>query len=80
MITSSQINPTESSNLLGFGYNKESKQLGVVFKSSPNSLYIYSNVPESLYEDMENAESKGSFFYNNFRKTKWEFIITPFEV
>lgn len=80
MIKSSQINLTDSSNIFGYGYDKDSKQLGVVFKSNPSLIYVYDNVDESTYEDFNNADSKGSFFYKTFRKPKYPYTIISFEL
>lgn len=55
----------ESSNIKSTEYNKETKELFVVFKNyrDPNKLssYVYRNIPSDLWEALKKAESIGSF-------------------
>ena len=53
----------ESSCLKGYGY--ENGTLNVVFNSG--TTYRYDNVPQSIYEGLENADSKGKYFMSNIR-------------
>jgi hypothetical protein len=48
-----------SSNVEAYGYDKQSRTLKVVF--SGGSEYRYLCVPEQLYQDLDKADSKGSF-------------------
>lgn len=55
----------KSSNLQGARYDAESSTLYIQFTSG--SEYSYDGVPESVYEDLCNAASPGSYFYSNIR-------------
>jgi len=54
-----------SSNLYSVEYNKETKTLEVEFNKG--GVYQYSNVPESVFNQLMTAPSKGSYFYHNIR-------------
>jgi len=49
----------DSSNLEQIGYDLDQMELHVIFKDG--SHYIYEGVPESLFEELTMAPSKGSF-------------------
>lgn len=49
-----------SSDLSGVGYSVDTHILQVQFRSG--RIYQYFDVPESLYYDLINASSKGTFF------------------
>lgn len=55
----------ESANVHSTEYNKETKDLFVTFKSfkdaSKTTQYVYSDVPEELWERLKQAESLGGF-------------------
>lgn len=55
----------ESANIASTEYNKETKQLFVVFKSfkdpKKTSSYVYAGVPEDVWENLKKAESLGGF-------------------
>ena len=53
------INTPESSNIGRFAYKKDRKTLTVEFKNG--GVYEYFDVPESIYNGMKNAPSKGQF-------------------
>ena len=53
------IDSPESSNLAGFGYDDASHVLTVEFKSG--GRYSYFDVPETIFEQMKAARSKGQF-------------------
>ncbi len=57
------LNPqttASSSALSGFGYSAINQILDIEFGNG--GIYRYSNVPASIYEDLLNATSQGSFF------------------
>ena len=56
-----------SSNLNSVGYDEESQVLEIEF--SNGSVYEYSGVPASVYEELMSASSHGSYHYNNIRNT-----------
>ena len=64
-----QRQPVESSNLKSVGFESyiDSAQgiLEVEFKSG--SVYQYFQVPEVIYHELLNAESKGRYHYHNIR-------------
>ncbi|MCR4963730.1 MAG: KTSC domain-containing protein [Firmicutes bacterium] len=55
----------KSSNLAKVGYDAKHAVLKVQFTSG--ARYIYYDVPESVYRNLLNAESLGSYFYYNIR-------------
>jgi hypothetical protein len=56
-----------SSNILGVAYDPEDKSLYVQFMGRTASTYKYSNVDESVFTNMMNAESKGRFLHNEIK-------------
>ena len=54
-----------SSNLMGGGYDPESRELRITFKSG--KTYKYDGVPEGTVESLRSDPSPGSFFYRNIR-------------
>jgi len=54
-----------SSNIRSVGYDPESSTLEVEFNTG--SIYQYSNVPESEYEGLMNAASKGRYLNRNIK-------------
>lgn len=61
----SWIETPESSNLSRFGYNKDTRVLTVEFKNG--GRYNYFDVPESIFEQMKAASSKGQFLAKNVK-------------
>ncbi len=57
--------PITSSNIKEVAYNKREKELQICFVNG--SLYVYYEVPESVFENLLNAESAGKFFYNTIK-------------
>ena len=54
-----------STNVRSVGYDAESSTLEVEFNSG--SVYEYLNVPESEYESLMNASSKGRYLNRNIK-------------
>ncbi len=54
------MEPVVSSNIAAVGYEGEEKRLRVEFLNGTS--YDYSNVPESEYQDLINADSVGKQF------------------
>ena len=50
----------ESSNILGYGYDKAKKELWIAFKRG-NNVYQYSEITESEFKSLQLAESKGKW-------------------
>lgn len=61
-----QHEPVVSSNIKSIGYSPTFQRLEVRF--STGALYEYEEVPQSVYESLLNAESKGSYFNRTIRK------------
>lgn len=59
-----------SSVIASYQYDAVAHQLKVIFLSGV--VYVYKDVPESVYAKMKNAISKGKFL-NNYIKGKFEF-------
>ena len=60
------MNSVDSTALSMVGYDSDYHVLKVQFKNS-GEYYIYYDVPQSTYYDLLNADSIGSFFYDNVR-------------
>lgn len=54
-----EMHDVESSNVRKIGYDESSKSLYVMFNNG--GLYKYEDVPKSVYDDLNNTESIGSF-------------------
>lgn len=54
----------KSSMIVSIGF--QGRTLEVEFND--RSIYQYDNVPEYIYTNMMNAESKGTFFWDNIRR------------
>ena len=57
------LTPVSSSNLAAVGY--ENHTLYIAFHSG--GLYAYSNVPESVYQELMAASSHGKYFHAYIR-------------
>ena len=57
----------DSSNIERIGYDLNSNTLRVEFKS--NRTYDYSNVPESVFNELRNASSVGSYHARNIKNS-----------
>ncbi len=55
----------KSTNLKAVEYNKIQKTLIVKFKSGLS--YIYFDVPNEIYTNLLNAESKGKYFHTHIK-------------
>lgn len=66
--------PVESSNIEGISYLSESKTLKIRFKGGGE--YIYRNVEELQYKNIQNAKSIGKYFNDNIKAfpDKYKFI------
>ncbi len=60
-----------SSNIHSIGYNEDTKELHVEFKKN-SALYVYLNVPKTVFEEFVASSSAGGYFYKNVRG-KYEF-------
>jgi hypothetical protein len=59
-----------SSQIFAIGYAPELEKLAVRFKNKdgkPTSLYHYSNVPVTVFDELRDAESIGSHFYKHIK-------------
>jgi hypothetical protein len=63
--------PVESSNLASVGYDPESAVLEIEFKSG--GIYEYSGVPQSVYDGLMNAASKGKYFYRYIKNSGYPY-------
>lgn len=57
--------PVSSSNLVSVGYDADTNTLEVEFRE--NRVYRYAQVPQSAYDDLMNATSRGSHFSRHIR-------------
>ena len=59
------LQPVNSSNLAGVGYDAESQTLTIEFRKS--DTYEFYDVPESVYQELMSAGSLGEYFANSIR-------------
>ena len=59
------IETPESSNIARFKYDESKQVLDVEFKHG--GMYEYFDVPESIYQQMKSASSKGQFLAQNIK-------------
>ncbi|MEK4474294.1 KTSC domain-containing protein [Paenibacillus sp. FSL R7-0048] len=62
------LEPVVSSNIAAVGYDTESQTLFVQFKGR-DTVYEHPGVPRLTYEIMMAAESIGSYYARNIKKT-----------
>lgn len=63
--------PVQSSNLASVGYDPATATLEVEFLNG--SVYQYFGVPESVYEGLLNAPSKGSYLDQHVKKAGYSY-------
>lgn len=54
----------DSSNIDSIGYDEETQTLEIEFRVG---IYQYEDVPQYVYYDFINADSKGRFFHQNIK-------------
>jgi hypothetical protein len=57
----------DSSTIERIGYDSNSSTLRIEFKS--NRTYDYSNVPESVFDELKSASSAGSYHARNIKNS-----------
>lgn len=57
--------PVSSSDLHSVGYDPETKVLEIEFHSG--GIYQYSNIPETIFEQLMSAPSHGKFFHAHIK-------------
>jgi hypothetical protein len=57
--------PARSSNIQSIGYEAETRTLEVEFHTG--GVYQYSGVPETVYQGLMRASSKGSYFHDHIK-------------
>ena len=57
--------PVRSSNIRSVGYDQEISVLEVEFHTG--GVFQYSGVPETLYQGLMQATSKGSYFHDRIK-------------
>jgi hypothetical protein len=60
----------KSSQILLANYDPAKQELAIRFRGSPKKLYVYSAVPKTLWDELDQAESIGSFVYRRVTKPK----------
>ena len=54
-----------SSDLAAVGYDEESQTLAVKFRN--NAVYQFYDVPQDIFKNLLQSESKGDYFYTHIR-------------
>lgn len=63
--------PVSSSNLASAGYDSSSSTLEIEFLNG--GIYQYFGVPEYVYNELLNADSKGQYFDRNVKKAGYPY-------
>lgn len=58
----------ESSNIVAYGYTKQTQELWIAFKGE--KVYKYTGISKQQYIELDKAESKGKWVNANLVKTK----------
>lgn len=58
-----------STNIQQVGYAEAERALYVRFKSSPDRLYVYEDVPRAVFDDLLAAPSIGAFVNQQIKGT-----------
>lgn len=61
----------DSKSIEAIGYDEAVNELHVRFLRG--ATYVYPNFPMDIYEELRNADSKGSYFSKNIRPAYTEF-------
>ncbi len=56
----------DSTNIAKIGYCEKTNSIGVKFNAS-DDIYLYFGVPSSVYENLVDADSIGSYFSQNIK-------------
>lgn len=62
-----EIETTNSSNVSKIAYDFEQKELCVTFRT--NKTYCYSEVPETTWQALKEAESVGKYINSHIKKS-----------
>lgn len=58
-----KLEPVKSNHFNAIGYDSKSKTLAIKFNN--NVVYYYSDYPLHLFNELNQAESKGKYFSSN---------------
>lgn len=61
------MQPIESADLLAVGYDRGRSELWVRFRTRPELVYVYSDLPDLVYRQLMSAASHGRFFHARIR-------------
>lgn len=62
-----------SSQVLMAAYIEKTKELSVVFLGGRPISYVYQDVPQALWDEMQKADSIGSFIYHKLKNGGFKF-------
>lgn len=60
-----QMIPVNSSAISAIGYDQQTRRMKITFKET--GTYDFCRVPQSIFDGLKNAFSKGSYYNNNIR-------------
>ena len=66
-----KLKKIESSAIQAIGYNPDSQKLYILFHES--GVYRYNNVPPTLFEELQHAQSVGKFFSQYIKPHKIQY-------
>ena len=61
------MQPIESADLLAVGYDRDLGELWARFRTRPNLVYVYFDVPELVHKQLWAAASHGKYFHSQIR-------------
>lgn len=62
-----QMVDVKSSFIREIGYSSKTKELIITMDNKVGIIFLYKYVPEEVYDDFINSDSKGAFFSNNIK-------------
>jgi hypothetical protein len=65
--------PVKSRTIASMGYSRDTQMLEIEFRNS-GEVYRYLGVPETEYENLRNAESKGTYLNKEFKKAGFRYL------
>lgn len=64
--TAEMVDTPNSTCFSAVGYDKDAEILFVQFRES-GTIYSYDNVPQEIYDEMNNADSMGGYYNRNIK-------------
>ena len=60
-------NPNENSHIQAYGYDETDGRMEIVFRSNPDNIYAYHDVPPAVWEQFVNSSHPGVIYHRQIR-------------